>query len=414
MNKQRYNIDEALVQRYREGTLSEEEQAWLQEHPFEAEALEGLAETPQWSEDVAELQQRLGERTARQRSMWGVYSRYAAALALLITVGWFTYRFAFQDDFSVPIAPYQQPEAPAMSESFMSVPDSLEKVPGEGISTLADQSYIAQVQQSVKPVPVPKREVPSLPSAASSPESVENLALADQVEVEEENDQEGEYVLEAPVLSRKMSVSQKRARIAPPADPFGHRVGGLVYSADDRAPLPGVNVTVKGTLVATVTNVDGHFSVPVPDSTKTTLLFHSVGFLSEEIAIDQQDSLAIAMEPDVQALSEVVIVGYGSSDHALSQAAYPIPSRKAFREYLEAQLRYPTEAQQNGVEGTVKVQFTVEQDGELTNFQIKKSLGAGCDKEAIRLIQEGPAWQPAFRDGQPQPQQVTVKVRFKQ
>ena len=414
MNKQRYNIDEALVQRYREGTLSDEEQAWLQSHPFEAEALEGLAETPQWSGDVSDLQHQLRARTTPERNMWSVYGRYAAALAFLITVGWFTYRFALQDDVSAPIAAYQQSEEPPVSESFMTVPDSLQKVTKQGVAALADESYIAQAQQSVKPVPLPEPEVSSLPSAVSSPQAAENLALADQAEMEESLDEDNAYSLEAPVLSRKMSGFQKQARTAPPTDQFGHRVGGLVFSADDRTPLPGVNVRVKGTLVETVTNVDGHFSVPVPDSTETTLQFHTVGFISEEIAVDHQDSLAIAMEPDVQALSEVVVVGYGSPEEAPSQKAYPVPSRKAFRNYLKEQIRYPEEARRNDVEGTVKVQFTVEPDGALTNFQVRKSMGYGCDEEAIRLIQEGPAWQPALRDGQSLSQEVTVKVRFKQ
>ncbi|MEQ9443780.1 MAG: TonB family protein [Cyclobacteriaceae bacterium] len=413
MNKQRYDIDEAWVQRYREGALSEEEQAWLQDHPFEAEALEGLAETLQWSRDVSELQLKLQERTTKQRNLWGVYSRYAAGLALLITVGWFAYRFALQGDTPISPASDARFEEPLASENFMQVPETLKKVAGEGAASIADQSYIAQAQQLVKPVPIPEQEDITTPAAASSPMLEENLALADGAEMEEERGEENSYSRDIPVLSQKMSGAQVKSRTAVPPEQFGHHIAGSVFSADDRSPLPGVNVIVKGTLVGTVTDMDGYFSVPVPDSSDATLLFSFIGFVPEEVAIDQRDSLAIVLEPDLQSLSEVVEVGYGKSDDAVSQSAYPVPSKKAFREYLETQLRYPEEARQNNIEGTVKVRFTVRADGQLTDFDVKKSLGYGCDEEAIRLIQKGPEWQPALREGQSQAQEVTVKVRFK-
>ena len=51
--------------------------------------------------------------------------------------------------------------------------------------------------------------------------------------------------------------------------------------------------------------------------------------------------------------------------------------------------------------------------GNLSDFKIIKSLGYGCDEEAIRLIKEGPAWISAFKDGKTISEEVKIKVTFK-
>ena len=67
----------------------------------------------------------------------------------------------------------------------------------------------------------------------------------------------------------------------------------------------------------------------------------------------------------------------------------------------------------NNIEGKVKIIFFVEPNGTLTNFEIKKSLGYGCDEEAIRLIKEGPKWSAAERDSGAYRQKASVTIRFK-
>ncbi len=55
-------------------------------------------------------------------------------------------------------------------------------------------------------------------------------------------------------------------------------------------------------------------------------------------------------------------------------------------------MRYPTAARENGIEGTVIVQFFVEKNGRVADCQIVQGPGYGCDEEAVRLIQTGPKW----------------------
>ena len=75
--------------------------------------------------------------------------------------------------------------------------------------------------------------------------------------------------------------------------------------------LPGVNVLVKNTTIGTVTDIEGNYSISAPDNAET-LIFSSVGYLSQEVAIGSQSTIDINMEPDVQSLDEVVVVGYGT------------------------------------------------------------------------------------------------------
>lgn len=89
-------------------------------------------------------------------------------------------------------------------------------------------------------------------------------------------------------------------------------VSGTVTSSEDNMGLPGVNVLVKGTSMGTVTDVDGKYSIKVQDGS-AILVFSSVGFLQEEISVGNRTVIDLVMTPDVTALEEIVVVGYGST-----------------------------------------------------------------------------------------------------
>lgn len=76
--------------------------------------------------------------------------------------------------------------------------------------------------------------------------------------------------------------------------------------------LPGVNIVVKGTQQGTITDVEGHYSLAVPDA-GAVLIFSFVGYLSQEVTIGNQASVDIVMQVDEKALEEVVVVGYGTA-----------------------------------------------------------------------------------------------------
>lgn len=81
-------------------------------------------------------------------------------------------------------------------------------------------------------------------------------------------------------------------------------------SDEKGALLPGVNVTIKGSTKGTSTDIDGKFKLVVPND-KTILVFSLIGYLSQEVIIGNRSNIEINLLPDIRALDEIVVVGYG-------------------------------------------------------------------------------------------------------
>lgn len=90
----------------------------------------------------------------------------------------------------------------------------------------------------------------------------------------------------------------------------GGTITGTVTSFEENAPLPGVNVVEKGTTNGTITDIEGQYSIVVPSG--ATLLFSSIGYLSQEVQVSSQTTLNATLREDVQQLDELVVVGYGT------------------------------------------------------------------------------------------------------
>jgi len=89
----------------------------------------------------------------------------------------------------------------------------------------------------------------------------------------------------------------------------GRQVTGTVISGEDNLPLPGVSVLIKGTTRGGVTDLDGNFSINVQQG--EVLAFSFIGYVTQEISVTNQSTIDIILQPDMQSLSEVVVVGYG-------------------------------------------------------------------------------------------------------
>jgi TonB-linked SusC/RagA family outer membrane protein len=83
-------------------------------------------------------------------------------------------------------------------------------------------------------------------------------------------------------------------------------------NAGESDGLPGVNVIVKGTSQGTVTDVEGNYSLDVPDE-NAVLVFSYVGYIQEEVAVGTQSVINLSMVPDITSLEEIVVIGYGTS-----------------------------------------------------------------------------------------------------
>lgn len=87
-------------------------------------------------------------------------------------------------------------------------------------------------------------------------------------------------------------------------------VTGKVTSTSDPLGIPGVNILIKGTSNGTVTDINGVYSIEVPNE-NAILIFSSIGYTPQEISINGRSVIDVVLTDDVQKLDEVVVIGYG-------------------------------------------------------------------------------------------------------
>jgi TonB-dependent starch-binding outer membrane protein SusC len=87
-------------------------------------------------------------------------------------------------------------------------------------------------------------------------------------------------------------------------------VTGRVTSQEDKEGLPGVNVIELGTTNGTVTDIDGRYTLEVAEG--ATLVFSSIGYISEQVVIGTRSVVDLVMAQDIRQLDELIFVGYGT------------------------------------------------------------------------------------------------------
>lgn len=101
------------------------------------------------------------------------------------------------------------------------------------------------------------------------------------------------------ILSGTYALAQEGAR----------KITGTVIAADDNSPIPGANVIIKGTQTGTVTDMNGNFTINA--SSEDILVFSFLGYAAQEVAVKDQNNIAVRLISNVTKLDEVVVVGYG-------------------------------------------------------------------------------------------------------
>jgi protein TonB len=82
-------------------------------------------------------------------------------------------------------------------------------------------------------------------------------------------------------------------------------------------------------------------------------------------------------------------------------------------EYLANNIKYPQMARESGIQGRVFINFVVEPDGHVSNVNVKRSVGGGCDEEALRVVKAMPKWKPGKQRGKAVRVSYNLPVNFK-
>ncbi len=88
-------------------------------------------------------------------------------------------------------------------------------------------------------------------------------------------------------------------------------VQGLVTGQNAGESLPGVSVYVKGSTTGTITNAEGKYTIEVPDN-NATLVFSFIGYIAQEVVVNNQTTINVVLQEDFKALDEVVVTGYST------------------------------------------------------------------------------------------------------
>ncbi len=210
----------------------------------------------------------------------------------------------------------------------------------------------------------------------------------------------------------------------------GPILSGIIRSAEDLQPLPGVSVFLKGTDEGTVTDVAGYFSLPASKDYGTTVIASYVGMETEEFSLDTSQNFEIAMLPSNMSLDEVVVINSdedtlrdqygielkditpGELSIPIYQSASPVGGITAYKDYIDSALVYPHADLPDGKE-VVVLKFYIGRYGRPHTFSIIRSPSEAYSEEATRVIQEGPDWEPASRDGEYVEDPVRLRVVFR-
>ncbi|MCS7036376.1 MAG: SusC/RagA family TonB-linked outer membrane protein, partial [Saprospiraceae bacterium] len=155
------------------------------------------------------------------------------------------------------------------------------------------------------------------------------------------------------------------------------RVSGRVTDAETGEGLIGVTVTLRGGAAGTVTDVEGRYVLEVPDL-NGTLVFTYTGYVEQQIPLQGRTTLDVAMAPQVEAIGEIVVVGYGTQRKSdLTGAVGTVKTRE-----IE---RIPTASVDQALQGKIAGVYVVPASGRPGDGAVVRIRGTGTLNNANPL-----------------------------
>ena len=329
---------------------------------FLADAMDGYQQVEGNHESRIELlRQQISTRSSKKRNMYAIIGSIAACLVIGFGIS-FYFLFLKNDVM----------EKPSLAKENTIIPKDT-----------------STTTQAIAQVPIPSAE-----TKKTEPEKIKNA------------------------IENPIETTLHKLRITPTSGNDNTIRGKL--TDETGAPIIGANIFIKGTNVGVVTDINGEFTL-IKVNGHNELTANYIGYQSIDIPIDTCRNLLIAMNQDKQVLEEVVVTGHGAQKKMTSTGAVikisqplnkeklhapdPVIGKRKYRKYLRDNLIRPTDEKCRTVKGKVTLSFFVDKKGNPQRIVVIKSLCTSADKEAIRLIKEGPKWTPSIVP-------VEIKVKF--
>ena len=379
--------------------------------PFLADAMDGYNQVEGNHEQrIEKLRMQVSAHSAKKKSTYAI--TWSIAACLIIGFGISSYFlflkksmtdevFIAEESVSTKLAEPAAPPTPA--------------IPATPTVPATPQKEIALATTKVKTDSTPiseitarqadKKDMIAKIQTTSQPQGAPVAAVPMMEEVSEETAALQEVVATIDTFESESDKKMKLAKVATIL-PQNNMIKGRV--TDEKGePLIGASVTYKGTNIGTITNMNGEFSLVKKDD-KKRLTAEYIGYDPVEIRVDTSRTMLIAMNENKQVLNEVVVVGYGAKKNKKSTTAgnvvtvkeqakkeitpQPVIGKRSYQKYLKENLVRPTDDNCKDIKGEVVLSFFVNEEGKPQNITVIHGLCEFADKEAIRLVKEGPKW----------------------
>lgn len=454
------------IEKYQQGLLSDAERHAMEkaalEDPFLADAIEGYADAgPSLQADLDDLRKRLAQRTEEKTKVIPLggsgrsplrWMRAAVLIGVLAGAGTLAYLFMFngkQDKIAQakevnnsPVATSSDSgniaAAPAISSKDSTIQSgtvnaTLNKEKAlNGNTYYADSSSInkketkangilADDKATTTELVVVNNERKDLAKSANRA-----AAMLDRQKAEESKKETSYEFLTVPAeVNDKMAASQAKTKAVAPAPAKTLEENNFLKSNIFRGRVtdgqnlgvPFAKVINTDDNVGTYTDARGYFNLTSPDSVLNVQV-RSIGFENNNTQLRNfVPNNQVVLQND-RRMNALVINNQRSNTNRRAnnsvqlQEPEPADGWENYDTYLSNNLVLPDELKNkpsNSSTAAVEVSFEVDAKGQPVNIRVEKSLCEKCDKEAIRLIKEGPKWKQRAANGR-----TTVTVPFSQ
>jgi len=142
---------------------------------------------------------------------------------------------------------------------------------------------------------------------------------------------------------------------------------------------------------------------PPPETPKIPILSDQIDIVDDEIQVD--DDLFMNLEDNANMGVDIMDYVEEAEEEEVEEEAIPFQlveekptfqggDANEFSKWVNSRLVYPEIAKENGVQGRVTLQFTVNPDGTVSNVKVLRGVDSSLDKEAVRVVSSSPKWKP--------------------
>lgn len=399
-----------IIQRifyYLRNQLSNKERHALEKEintdPFLQDAMDGFAQLSanELESDLYNLQQRLTKRVNEKKTRkLTSFIRIAASILLVIGLGttafFIAHRNLTRDKLAI--------ESSKANEPVKATQETLKPLSQK----ITEPQLIKKEEQTLAPnkpmAMATKKRVKNAPLTANNEDLESEFEFSDELAMA--NTSADSIITNQPLQKESNQPAMAKAKV---------KLNGRIIDWNGD-PIAGATIVEKGTDNGTVTDLDGYFILKT--DTNSTLNIASIGYLEKEIKSAElnKNKQPLTLTEDLVALDEVVVVGYGTQkksditgsvatvespelikqEESTSATPQPEGGYKKFNKYIDKNKRLDANKTIQ-----VKLRITIATTGEISAIEAIESPEKKYSDEAIRLLKNGPVWEPAVINHQP-------------